>query len=608
MILLLWHYRLPWWALLLGAISFAFYSQFILWMYHKWLGAMIWGPYLVWALLKYRQQLINIPACVFLAFLWRTGHLQACVFGFMIVACIWLSFILPNNEHRPSFRDIFRITLSCLLTGIFGALLTLDVFVDTLQRLEGCKEMPLEWGLFTPFTVGAMLIPTSLGMPETMDIGKVFGQTLFDIKFGGGIVFILSLIACFNKRAPREAKILFIVSYVSICTPLMTYLYSRSTLVMALGMSWLAAWQLYDFTKNQYCQKYLRRIFIALLTVSAIWLAASVICYVFKDSIYELLLRFTESKTQITHICRASWQAIRLEQFVERILIWDWRNILLCSGLVAGSYCLYSIRPGKKNTFPIYSVVLITYMELFIFSTTWITYSTKPSGPYLYNEPTWMAKFRNHVKDGSVVQLNPTSDVDFLINNILSGFDIRLADGYETFRPNYIHPLKKEFDTKEYAKAGISHVISNTKWCDVNLPGWDVVMIHKDFKVWANPDYKGRYLVNQDISIRENWRTYNKINLCIPVGASSLTVLESYHKGWSAIVDNQELSITPTEQGGMYIELPKKDSAYNLLLEFRMPYRWLCYYCMLLTAIGLTIVAIYRKIKLRNDKPYKLNS
>ena len=67
MILLLRHYKLPLWALLLGAISFAFYSQFILWMYHKWLGAMIWAPYLTWALLKYRQTIVNIPAIIFLA-------------------------------------------------------------------------------------------------------------------------------------------------------------------------------------------------------------------------------------------------------------------------------------------------------------------------------------------------------------------------------------------------------------------------------------------------------------------------------------------------------------------------------------------------------------
>lgn len=54
------------------------------------------------------------------------------------------------------------------------------------------------------------------------------------------------------------------------------------------------------------------------------------------------------------------------------------------------------------------SSVLITYAELLIFSSTWITYSTKPTGPYLYNEPTRMAEFRAHVKDGAVDCINPT--------------------------------------------------------------------------------------------------------------------------------------------------------------------------------------------------------
>ncbi len=251
------------------------------------------------------------------------------------------------------------------------------------------------------------------------------------------------------------------------------------------------------------------------------------------------------------------------------------------------------------------SIVLITYAELLIFSSTWITYSTKPTGPYLYNEPTWMAEFRAHAKDGAVDYINPTHDNDFSINNVLSGFDIRLTDGYETFRSEYMHPTKKNYDTKEYAKAGISHIISNTKWEDVNLPGWDVVMVCDDFKVWANPDYKGRYIINKNVSIHENWRTCNRISLSIPAGATSLTVLESYHKGWRAIIDNQDLRITPTELGGMYIELPEKDCAYNLLLEFRIPYRWVYYPCLLLTAIGLTLIAIYRKKKHHRDSTDK---
>lgn len=603
MILLLRHYKLPLWALLLGAISFAFYSQFILWMYHKWLGAMIWAPFLVWAMLKYRQRIINVPAIIFMTLIWRTGHLQSCVFGFMIVACMWVSHFLQPKTTRPAFREICRFTFSYLLIGILGALLSLDVFVDTLQRMEGCKEMPFGWGINNLLTIGSLLFPTTLGIPETLDIAKAFKLDLFDIKFGGGLIFILALIACFNSRAPREAKILFIGSFIAACTPLFTYLYSRSTLVMALGMSWLAAWQLFDFTKHQYNSLYLKRIFLTALVLTMAWFIASITIHFLREPIIELLDSIITGKSGASRAGRTAWNTIRATRFVDQILIWDWRNLLFCCSLLVGTYCFYKIKAGGAHLIQVSIVVLLTFAELLTFASTWITYSPKPDSSYLYNETAWITELRKQVKDGSVIGHNPTSDKDFWINNQLSGFDIRLGDGYETFRPHYLRPTKNDFNTGDYAQAGISHIISNTKWENVDLPGWKEVMTCNGFKVLANPDYRGRYFINQETAIRENWRTCNRIHLSIPAGAKTLTVLESYHKGWKASVGDQGLCIEPTKHGGMQINLPPGDKKYDLLMEFHMPYRWIYHPIMLLTAIGLLVVTLRRKPSAADTKP-----
>ncbi len=587
--------KLPWWAALLGAISFSFYSQFVLWMYHKWVGAMMWAPFLAWALLRFKHHFINVPAIIFMALAWRSGHLQACTFAFILVACMWLAEIWKKDGQWPKRADFIRLTLSYFLTGVLGALLSLDIFVDTLARMEGCKDMGFVWGINQIFTIISMIFPNIAGTPQTHDVGKLFGVCLFDIKFGGSVIFILALIACFNHKAPRIAKVLFLGSFLLACTPLCTYIYSRSTVIMALGMTWLATWQLYNLTQTSFNPAVFKRIGYILITIFAFWIAASMLISFFRDSLTILMKDFVNNAT-IHPTGRVEWQELRVERFIDHILIWHWKNLIFAACTLLGIFCCNKIKPGKNNTPWLAGIILLTFSELVLFSTSWITYSDKPSGKYIYNTPAWLPELKNHVKDGSLVAVNPTRDRDFWCHNQLSAFGIRLCHGYETFQPKYLKPLAiSDYDTHDYAQAGISHILSDTKWVKRDFTGWNEVMATNDFSVYANPDYKGRYFVDETTPIRENWRTYNRIHLTIPANSKTLTVLESYHKGWKAYVGGQELAITPTERYGMHITLPENNPGGDVLLEFHTPYRKLYYVIMLLTAIGLGLVVLKQK-------------
>ncbi len=602
MILLMRHFKIPVWGALLAAVSFAFYSQFILWMYHKWVGAMIWSPFLVWALLKYKRHLINVPAIIFMALTWRTGHLQACTFAFILVACVWVSEIWKKNNAWPTWGTIQKTTASFLLTGVLGAVLSMDVFVDTLQRMGGCKELPFGWGINNIPTYCTLLFPTSLGIPETLDLAKALKLDLFDIKFGGGIVFILALIGCFNKRAPRMAKVIFAVSILASCTPLITYIYSRSTVVMALGMAWLAGWQLKDLTQEPLNPTVRRRIALTLITILGLWLIASIGIYIFRNQLAELLNNTINNATLSRQPGRQAWLEIRLVRFLHQILIWDWRNMLLVICFILGIFCCFKIRPNQKNAPWMASIVLLTFAELLIFSSAWISYSQKPEGPYLYNAPSWMEEFKSHVKDGSIAALNTKSDQDFLCNNHFSAYNIRLADGYETFRPKYLTPLRDgKYTPENYAQAGISHIISDTKWKDTPIPGWELAMTGPDFKLYANPAYKGRYFAD-DTPITPDKRTANRIHLTIPPHAQNVTILESYHPGWKAYAGDAELTITATERGGMSIALPARDSKQKLHLEFHIPYSKWYHSIMVVTLLSLIIIAIRQKHSERKEK------
>ena len=78
---------------LVGVVAFGFYSQFVLWTYHRWvLGSMCWGPWMVWALLRAAKKgrVFDFPSAVFIALAFRGGHLQACAFVVILAALVFL--------------------------------------------------------------------------------------------------------------------------------------------------------------------------------------------------------------------------------------------------------------------------------------------------------------------------------------------------------------------------------------------------------------------------------------------------------------------------------------------------------------------------------------
>ena len=598
MLLLLRHYKIPMWVALLAAISFSFYSQFITCMYYRWFGGMVWAPYLVWALIKFRQYLVNVPAIIFMTLIWRGGHMQSYTFAVWLVACVWSAELWKKKNLWPSYKEMIRITVSYILVGVIAALLAVDVFVDTFPRMTGCRELCFSSGLGNLSTLVTSVFPNIMGIPETMDAAKMLSASLFDVKFGGSVVFLIAVLACFNRRAPLAAKVLFTATLVAVCTPLSTYFYSRASVVMALGMAWLAAWQLYDFTNVKQPALYWRRIGRFLGMMVGLWLLASVVIAIYNNSLLDFLNHVTEQKMSIVQqLGRKVWYGIRNERFLSQILIWDWRNLVLVSCLALGWFSCSRIKPGNsRNKLWILSIVGITYVELLVFSSAWVTYSSIPEGPFLYKSPLWMAELKKHVQDGSLAVHNTARDLDFLSANHLSSYGVRLADGYETVRPQYLKPLNgSAMLPEDYALAGISHIMADTKWTDCPVPGWNLVMAEKEFKLYANPVYKGRYLVNGQYPIRENWRTSNRISIRVPAESQTLLVLESFHKGWRAWAGERELAITPTERGGMNLKLPYSSEAYDILLQFRMPYQLECYTLMGITAALLLVVVFWQR-------------
>lgn len=605
MIILLRSRNVPFLYTLLGAVSFSFYSQFIMWMYDRWLGAMIWAPWIVWALLRGREKrrVIDVPSVIFISLGFRGGHLQSCTFIFLLVLCVFLA-DWWRRENRWSWKIFVNSAWPYFISGVLAALLSLDVFVDTLPRMEGCKSLSFIWSIGHLPSLITSIIPTVLGVPQTISLFRVMDADLFDIKFGGGIVFILAILGLFNSRAPLTAKFCFVISLVASFSPLASFLYSRSTTVMALGMAWLAAWQLYDLSLHSQ-RPIWRKITWWGVWILLVWFLGSVVVQLFHEPLLAKLQGLMDHNIMTAQQeGRRSWYYMRVEKLLAQLMIWDWRNmafiVLIGTGLWACSHLNVSSRqPWVWAGL----VALCTFGEQLVFSSSWLAYADKPATVYLYAEPEWLPELRQNVKDGSVEIVNPHGDLDFLCTNHLSTYGIRLAGGYETVQPKWLKPLGQGYDPEDYAKAGISHLLYDAQARIPILKGWRLVQKTSGFYLLANTEYRGRYFIQSgadDVfrSVNLDWRTCNKMHFTVPAGTRKLIVLESYSRGWSArMKGGGKIPVERTERNGLQIPVPDTGRETGILLQYHTPYRAWYYGIMGGTAIFLILTILYQRWK-----------
>ena len=186
-----------------------------------------------------------------------------------------------------------------------------------------------------------------------------------------------------------------------------------------------------------------------------------------------------------------------------------------------------------------------------------------------------------------------------------------LASSYETFQPRYLRPLSDgHYYPKDYAMAGISHLLCDAKAGRPSFDGWNLVKETEDFFLLENPLYRGRYFVrtqgekNHFSPVVPDWRTNNKIHVTVPPGTKELSVLESYSRGWSARTGKgEELPLSSTERYSILVSVPDSEQQTEILLQYHTPYREWYYSMMGGTALFLLVAALLqRRVNIRTEK------
>ena len=529
------------WASLLGAMAFAFYSQHITWIYHRWvLGASCWFPWIVWSM---RRRLKNpwylVPAVLFTTLAFRGGHLQACLFTTLIILGLFLSewVLLPNRWLiRPTFRCIAPyLVLACATT-----LLTADVFHNTIPPyLSGCRELakPTPWDcLKSIITLLTAFFPTLMGTPQSLDITKFFSGDLFGIKFAGAMATILALTAFPQKEAPLLPKVYIGLALLVAFTPLCHWFYARSSVVLGLGIAWLAAWTLQHPPSSRFSRNLLR----CIVGIYVLWLVTSILVVLLEPRLTPLLHKAISSNLRTDRADRLPWMLARADHFLKTIRLWHPQQLVPMLALLASAYAFFRFTRNREIRWALPVLCLCSFTELFSYSRTWITFSPKPNSDFLYPKQTWIEALQKDMDGKGYLWVDTCGNVDFCQLNTISTYGIPQFWGYETIRPHHLTLSSGKSPAgaspEECASVGISH------WLCPSIPdakapaGWSLVMDDGVVRIYRNPAFTSLYHATlksgKTIPLVPVRRSANQLILLLPAGTRSVEILRSFHRKW----------------------------------------------------------------------------
>jgi hypothetical protein len=614
MLVLLRHQKIPAAYALIGVVAFGFYSQFTLWIYHRWvLGAMCWAPWILWALFRAREKnrLIDPASVIFIALAFRGGHLQACLTIVLMVVFVALAdWWRAPSKFSPA--QIFRSLIPYALTGFLAAILTLDVLIETVPPLlHGGKTMaerPWSETLRALPTLASSIVPTLTGTPQGLDASKFFHVSLFTIKFMGACALLLAIGGCASRKAPLAAKVLMLAALFLPFTPADRWLYSRFTAVFALGAAWLAAWVLHDLSTRPRHALLWKRVFTALAITAGCWLAVSLIIHWQQPYLTTRLHDIVASELTADKYSRLDWMFARSSVFLETLKIWHPYNLAFFACITAGLFAASRIhRDGTRLQLFATLAALCTFGELFTFSKIWITFSERPTGQSLYEMPEWAQLLNEEVGNGTILLYDRT-DFDYLQLNTPSAYGIRFAEGYETVTPKRIDPYSGDhFDPARCASAGISHIMVGPKKNPGLIPGWDKVIDSNEYILYRNPQFVG--ICHADLAdgsqtpLVPNFQSPNRREIQIPSGTRTVTLLESFNPGWKYSTDGETwLPAHANDLHAIQVNLahPTTTETTRLFLQYRPAY--LTYYRPVigLTLAGLVVIGVFRHLRIRS--------
>lgn len=604
MIFLLLEARLSVLASILGALAFSFSSQMVVWIHSDVIASgCCWSPWMLWSLIRL-QRISSVPrfespasrsrisivfaillAAFFVGVAFCCGFLHTTFFNVSLLAVFLLSALTVsrhNSNIELEWRNIF-------LAIALGIAISIPWFLEVVPpAIQGGHPLPphsIFSGIKAFPTLATSIFPTLLGSPQSIDGMKLFGSFFYEVKFAGGTALILASLALFRREAPTLPKILFVLFLAIPFTPLSRFYYHRCFVLSAIGIAWLAAWQI-DWQVHYPSSSAWKRILIAFACVCLLWLVASFALQILEPTLLPKLQAYSIKNLPAIKIGRSEWILERTIRFYQEAKIWNLWNITglfaLSVGLVAASHIRIN---NQQNRFAMCLVVLGTFVELSLFGARIFYPANRPSSsndsPYPDRE--WVFRFKSNLGNGSVLFWQSFAkggqmDFDYMQINAPSACGIRQSEGYESVQPVRLTPLNLQaFDPSDYALAGISHVSTPHGQPFPNANAWRLIDSSCDYDLYANPFFHSIFLAKladgTEVPIFTKNETPNTLQFELPKGTLSIRLAMTWHPKWRYRLGGDSWKPLPPSSDGYHaaeIVLPSQLIATKTLdLKFR---------------------------------------
>ncbi len=553
-------------AALLGAVSFAFYSQHTIWIYHRWvLGTSCWFPWMIWAIRRARckNRWVDPLSIVFTALAFRGGSLQSCLFVVLLVGCLFAADVWEHGKDLKRKCAVGRFLAFYISLAVLSTILTLDVLLNTVVPcLHGSRTLTdrslVQLVKALPHN-GTLLLPSLFGSPKTMDLGKAFGADMFETKFLGVAVFVIVCFSLFHRKAPLAAKLCLCVSLAITATPLMKWFYARSTVVFAIGCAWLAAWAV-DHAIDVVSPRAWRWISRSGVAILSLWIAAGIAVTILMPRLLPIVHRYVIGSQRVGRESRIDWMLDRADAFMAEFPPWASHNAVQILFAVVGllAFWFLSANPGRwKRSRVIWfaTLSLCTFGELFAWSRSWITFSERPNSgksDTLYSLQPWATRLRREMANGGLLWIHdPASDFDYFQLNAQVGIGIASVQGYETIRPRALADPEHatEYNPTSFAERGISHVLVRPGVTPpIGLAQWREVCNDAAMHLFGNPCFDSRWHAllsdGSHVPLHDESASPNRHRFHLPEGTVSVILDEPYHKGWHRSLDGISLPDT----------------------------------------------------------------
>lgn len=538
---------------LVGAIAFAANSQFVLWIYHRFqLGGFCWAPWILWAMYAHRDgrrwAWPLVPIFTALAIL--GGTLQTNLYVVLLFGVVWVGWAWELKHER---RRLLEATWSVGLWTVFGlSLAAFQILPSVAALFESTSSSVSPFGyrrgatepfLSAVFFVG-QVFPSWFGSPQSLDLSKVLGRSLFDIAFFGFLPMIVAIRSLFLKQAPAAARSLILFGALIPLTPLVAPLYHRVQLLFVIGGIWAFAWYWENYRNER--ERVLYRWWMwTLVVLSGIWLLLSVASWLRHEQLVafaqeELLIRMAQGAGQFRVF--EGWMLQRAERFASEMRIWSPGQLIPLVAAFVG-VCAIRLRSGRFDRYAAPLVLAAVIAELAVFGIKWVSVSDVNEYPF-YEETADISTLRRVVGHGRVYVPEVFDQPVLLPMYTLSMYGVATIQERGISAPTMWWEAGFATDARTLGRLAVTHAAT---YPDAQMEGEGWTLQHRGdyLSIWENRFAIPKYLplrVGDDVwsdrfepqlpLARMIMATPNRRLVEVPAGTDVLRVAENWSEGW----------------------------------------------------------------------------